>query len=131
MALRTWTSVSNGPVRRRFPLTRADATQHAHAHAHNAGYNPKEIFGHRRPTAAGSGLNDDFAAAWLAFDGFSPEASRGAHTPNLFRAREKWRKLAPEAASTSFGDETNEANPEDERVGEPEPAEEAEAIANV
>jgi hypothetical protein len=41
----------------------------------------------------------DFAAAWLAFDGFSPESARGPHTPNLLRAREKWRKLAPKEAS--------------------------------
>ena len=38
-----------------------------------------------------------FANAWLAFDGFSPESARGPQTPNLFRAHEKWRKLAPPA----------------------------------
>ena len=37
----------------------------------------------------------NFASAWLAFDGFSPESARGPHTPNLLRAREKWRNLAP------------------------------------
>lgn len=48
-----------------------------------------------------------FAAAWLAFDGFSPESARGPSTPNLVRAREKWRKLAPVAAASpaSAGDD--------------------------
>ena len=40
----------------------------------------------------------DFAAAWLAFDGFSPESARGPHTLNLFRARVKWRNFALQAA---------------------------------
>ena len=37
----------------------------------------------------------DFAAAWLAFDGFSPESARGPRTPNLLRARKKWQNRAP------------------------------------
>jgi hypothetical protein len=57
-------------------------------------------------------LKPDFAAAWLAFDGFSPDATRGAHTPNLIRAREKWRVLAPAPS-------VNDASAaENERAGE-------------
>ncbi|KAF8494873.1 hypothetical protein F5888DRAFT_1805194 [Russula emetica] len=41
----------------------------------------------------------EFAKAWLAFDGFSSESARGPQTPNLFRACEKWRKLAPPASA--------------------------------
>ena len=64
------------------------------------GTGPSEVFLRRRSTS--SSLPDkevlpDFATTWLAFDGFSPESARGPHTPNLLRAREKWRKLAPKA----------------------------------
>ncbi|KAF8494349.1 hypothetical protein F5888DRAFT_1805525 [Russula emetica] len=41
----------------------------------------------------------EFAKAWLAFDGFSSESARGPQTPNLFRTREKWRKLTPPASA--------------------------------
>ncbi|KAF8489028.1 hypothetical protein F5888DRAFT_1809133 [Russula emetica] len=41
----------------------------------------------------------EFAKAWLAFDGFSSKSARGPQTPNLFRTREKWRKLAPPASA--------------------------------
>ena len=48
-------------------------------------------------THPGQDIRDEFAKAWLAFDGFSSESARGPQTPNLFRAHEKWRKLAPSA----------------------------------
>lgn len=63
-----------------------------------ARYGPNEVLQRRRPppyTTLPERLKPDFAAAWLGFDGFSPDATRGAHTPNLIRAREKWRVLAP------------------------------------
>ncbi len=51
----------------------------------------------------------DFAAAWLAFDGFSPESARGPHTPNLLHARKKWQNLAPpptpSSSSARIGDD--------------------------
>jgi len=49
-----------------------------------------------------------FATAWLAFDGFSPESARGAHTPNLLRAREKWQKLEPTPSSSSYARSGND-----------------------
>ena len=51
----------------------------------------------------------DFAGAWLAFDGFSPESARGPHTPNLLHARKKWQNLAPpptpSSSSARIGDD--------------------------
>ncbi|KAI0002195.1 hypothetical protein BJV74DRAFT_882288 [Russula compacta] len=63
-----------------------------------ARYGPSEVLGRRRPASVSlpdEALLPNFASAWLAFDGFSPESARGPHTPNLLRAREKWRNLAP------------------------------------
>ena len=62
-----------------------------------AGAGPSEVFLRRLPTLMSlprPELLSRFAATWVAFDGFSPESARGPHTPNLLRAREKWRKLA-------------------------------------
>ena len=53
-----------------------------------------------------------FATAWLAFDGFSPESARGPHTPNLLRAREKWRELAPNPAPSSSSSSARSGNDE-------------------
>lgn len=68
------------------------------------GYGPGEVLNRRR-TISKSHPSEDvlphFATAWLAFDGFSPESARGPHTPNLLRAREKWRKIAPEPSSSA------------------------------
>ena len=50
-------------------------------------------------------IRPEFAKAWLAFDGFSPESARGPQTPNLFRAHEKWRELAPLASARKDADE--------------------------
>ena len=61
-----------------------------------------------RPASASlpnESLLPDFGAAWLAFDGFSPKSARGPNTPNLFSAREKWRKFAPSAPD--LGDDDN------------------------
>ncbi|KAI9465278.1 hypothetical protein BJY52DRAFT_1246263 [Lactarius psammicola] len=94
---------------------------------------PGEVIQRRRPSFMffpNKAPTPDFAAAWLAFDGFSPDAARGAHTPNLFRAREKWRGLA------SSGDDPNvaeTASPVNESASEMEvePASAEEAGANV
>ncbi|KAI0251133.1 hypothetical protein BJV78DRAFT_1154551 [Lactifluus subvellereus] len=71
---------------------------------------PSEVFLRRRPASASLPNKEalpDFAATWLAFDGFSPESARGPHTPNLLRAREKWRNLAPKALSAHGDDITS------------------------
>ena len=67
----------------------------------HAAFGPNEVLQPRRMLPIPDKRIPKFAAAWLAFDGFSPEAARGAHTPNLFRAREKWRALAPATATLS------------------------------
>ncbi|KAI9455649.1 hypothetical protein F5148DRAFT_387776 [Russula earlei] len=62
---------------------------------------PGEVFQRRRSRSASLPKGDDlpaFATTWLAFDGFSPESARGSHTPNLLRARTKWRDFAPQNA---------------------------------
>ncbi|KAI0302359.1 hypothetical protein B0F90DRAFT_1816565 [Multifurca ochricompacta] len=67
---------------------------------------PNEVLLRRRsPMASFSDkeMIPDFAEAWLDFDGFSPESARGAHTPNLLRAREKWRSLAPSDIKPTIG----------------------------
>ncbi|KAH9067624.1 hypothetical protein EDB87DRAFT_1677930 [Lactarius vividus] len=49
-----------------------------------ARFGPSEVLQRRRPQAKSlpeRELIPKFAASWLAFDGFSPEAARGAHTP--------------------------------------------------
>ena len=111
---------------------RADAIANSVLHA---GYGPKELLQSRRPPhdSLPDRLKPDFAAAWLAFDGFSPDAARGAHTPSLTRVREKWRLLAPDvvvdpsAATSEVG-----AEPEPEPAPEPAPVEkEADADVNV
>ncbi|KAI0294392.1 hypothetical protein BC826DRAFT_1104674 [Russula brevipes] len=98
---------------------------------------PTEVFGRKRHVSRSlhRGLVPRFAAAWLAFDGFSPESARGPNTPNLIRAREKWRKLAPVAAAsagddslttTAVADEATSAVPSSEEpveVGTESPAE--------
>ncbi|KAH9006158.1 hypothetical protein EDB86DRAFT_2824469 [Lactarius hatsudake] len=80
---------------------------------------PGEVIRRRFPlykSLPSKALIPDFAASWLAFDGFSPEAARGAHTPNLLRAREKWRALAaPTTPDTNAAETTS---PGDERVSE-------------
>ena len=97
------------------------------------GFGPTEVLQRRRPRLGSfpdKALIPDFAAAWLAFDGFSPDAARGAHTPNLFRAREKWRGLAAEPASSS--NDPNAAVPGASEVeAEPESAPAVEAGADV
>ena len=45
-----------------------------------------------------------FSKTWLDFDGFSSESQRGPQTPNLFRAREKWRELAPATFASKYDD---------------------------
>lgn len=115
-----------------FPTpTRAGATQYAHVRLYMPGFGPSEVLHRRRPPLVSlhaKALIPDFAAAWVAFDGFSPEAARGAHTPNLFRAREKWRALAPStgndrrAASPTY-ERASEVGAESELEPEPEPAE--------
>jgi hypothetical protein len=73
-------------------------------------YGPREVLQRKRGFAfhLGEDIRTEFAKAWLAFDGFSSESARGPHTPNLFRAHEKWRKLAP-PASARKNDDNNAA----------------------
>ncbi|KAH9174943.1 hypothetical protein EDB89DRAFT_1948728 [Lactarius sanguifluus] len=84
-----------------------------------ARFGPSEVLQRRFPlykSLPDKALIPDFAASWLAFDGFSPEAARGAHTPNLLRAREKWRALAaPTTPDTNAAETTS---PGDERASE-------------
>ncbi|KAH9036125.1 hypothetical protein EDB85DRAFT_796430 [Lactarius pseudohatsudake] len=80
---------------------------------------PSEVLQRRFPlykSLPDKALIPDFAASWLAFDGFSPEAARGPHTPNLFRAREKWRALAPPTTPDTNAGETTP--PGDKRASE-------------
>jgi len=88
-------------------------------------FGPSEVLQRRRQPS--SLLPDkvipEFAGAWLAFDGFSPESARGAHTPNLLRAREKWRGLAPATASSSDDPSAGANETAGEVEVEPAPAE--------
>jgi hypothetical protein len=72
-----------------------------------ANFPAREVF-HRKRVFT-SHLDQDsrpeFAKAWLAFDGFSSESARGPQTPNLFRAHEKWRKVAPPASARKDDDD--------------------------
>jgi hypothetical protein len=64
-------------------------------------HGPGQLLGRRRRASAfhpNERILPFFATAWVAFDGFSPESARGPHTPNLLRARNKWRDLAPASA---------------------------------
>jgi hypothetical protein len=75
--------------------------------SNETGFGPRELVRRQRfftthPTPA---IRDDFAKAWVAFDGFSSESSRGPQTPNLFRAREKWLKVAPPASARKDDDD--------------------------
>lgn len=71
---------------------------------------PTEIFRRKLPVSfpLKKKLLPQFAAAWLAFDGFSPESARGPHTPNLLRTRRKWQKLAPQPSSSSSARSDND-----------------------
>ncbi|KAH8994446.1 hypothetical protein EDB92DRAFT_1849281 [Lactarius akahatsu] len=80
---------------------------------------PGEVLQRRFPlykSLPDKALIPEFAASWLAFDGFSPEAARGPHTPNLFRAREKWRALAGPTTPDTNATETTSSG--DERASE-------------
>ena len=126
-----WARTSVSP-----PLPSPSLPAHADTIANSilhAGHGPKELLQSRRPPHAPlpDRLVPDFAAAWLAFDGFSPEATRGAHTPNLIRVREKWRLLAPDVVDPSTAVSEVGAEPEPEPEPEPELAEEEEADVNV
>jgi hypothetical protein len=67
-----------------------------------------------------------FAVAWLAFDGFSPESARGPHTPDLLRARKKWRDIAAKAGSSVHRDDlTTTSPPSGSNAPEPQGAVEA------
>ena len=70
-------------------------------------YAPREVLQRKRVFVSHSEQNTrpEFAKAWLAFDGFSSESARGPQTPNLFRAREKWRELAPPASAREDDDD--------------------------
>ncbi|KAF8504734.1 hypothetical protein F5888DRAFT_1658156 [Russula emetica] len=81
-----------------------------------AEYGPREVIQRKRVFTShpDQDTQPEFAKAWLAFDGFSSESARGAQTPNLFRAREKWRKLAPPASA--YKDEDDNATTAAEAV---------------
>lgn len=75
-------------------------------------FGPREVLLRKRAFTSylDQDTRPDFAKAWLAFNGFSPESARGPQTPNLFRALEKWRKLAPPAsARKDYGDNATTA----------------------